>query len=151
MVGTVRWGRGLRYVTAPNGTFVVSVFASNAIGTGPESTSVTVTVPQAAPPPGPPSNLAANVTGTTANFTWSPPASGGAVRNYVLVAGLTPGFSVPFATVPLGATLGFVAPGVAAGTYYVRVLAQNAGGTSAPSNEVTLTIAGLTRRPGRRP
>jgi hypothetical protein len=65
------------------------------------------------------------------------------VANYVLVAGLTPGFSVPYASVPIGATPGAVVPGVPAGTYYVRVLAQNAGGTSAPSNEVALTVAGL--------
>jgi predicted phage tail protein len=134
-------------VAAPNGTFVLSVTAANASGTGPESASVTVTVPQTASPPGAPSNFAASVTGTTVSFTWSPPSSGGAVANYVLLAGLTPGFSVPFATVSLGSTPGSVVPGVPAGTFYVRVVAQNAGGTSAPSNEVVFTVAG-TAPPG---
>jgi hypothetical protein len=131
-------------VAAPNGTFVLSVVAANAAGTGPESTSVTVTVPQAAPAPGPPSNLTASVTGTTVSFTWNPPAGGGPLTNYVLVAGLTPGFSVPYVTMALGPTPGVSVPGVPPGTYYVRVLAQNASGTSATSNEVAVTVAGAT-------
>jgi hypothetical protein len=131
-------------VNAPNGTFVLSVRASNASGTGPESSIVTVTVPQAAPPPGPPSNLTANVTGTTVSFSWSAPASGGALTNYVLVAGLTPGFSVPIATMVLGSTPAVGVPGVPPGTYYVRVLAQNASATGAASNEIMVTVAGAT-------
>lgn len=130
-------------VTAPNGTFVLSVTASNALGTGPESTAVTVTVPQAVEPPAPPSNLTATVSGTTVVFSWSPSSGGGPVANYVLVAGLAPAFAVPYVTMPLGATPGATVPGVPPGTYYVRVLAQNAGGTSAASNEVTVTVAGL--------
>ena len=39
---------------------------------------------------------------------------------------------------------GFSAPEVPAGTYFARVLAQNGGGTSAPSNEVVFTVAGVT-------
>lgn len=145
IVAEVPRGTATSFTTpAPNGTFVLSVRAANGSGTGPESTGVTVTIPQTAPPPGPPSNLAATVSGATVSFGWTPPASGGAVGAYVLVAGLAPGFVVPFAAVPLGATPGFAVPGVPPGTYYVRVLAQNAGGTSAPSNEVAFTVAGLT-------
>ena len=110
-------------------------------GTGPESTSVRVQIPQAAVPPSPPSGLTASVSGSTVMFNWSP--SRGGVTSYLLVAGLTPAFSVPYVTVPLGPTPGFVVPGVPAGTYYVRVLAQNASGTSAASNEVSFTVAGL--------
>ena len=128
-------------VAAPNGNFVLSVSATNASGTGPESTSVRVQVPQAAVPPSPPSGLTASVSGSTVMFNWSPPSGG--VTSYLLVAGLTPAFSVPYVTVPLGPTPGFVVPGVPAGTYFVRVLAQNASGTSAASNEVSFTVAAL--------
>jgi hypothetical protein len=49
----------------------------------------------------PSSNLTVSVVGTTANFTWVPGSGGGAVANYVLVAGTTPGFAIPIASVTL--------------------------------------------------
>jgi YVTN family beta-propeller protein len=128
---------------APNGTYALSVTATNASGTGPESASVTLSVPAVAPPPGAPTNLAATVAGDTATFTWSAPSSGGAPNGYTLVAGLTPGFTAVIASLPLAAApTSSAIPGVPPGTYYVRILAQNAGGTSAASNEVVLTVAG---------
>lgn len=144
VVGTLPVGAGTSFsLPVPDGTYVLTLTATNASGTGPESASVTVTVPQAVTAPGAPSNLTANVSGATANFGWVAPASGGPVVNYLLVAGLTPSFSVPFTSVSLGATASFSVPGVPAGTYYVRVHAQNSGGTSPPSNEVSLTVASL--------
>jgi hypothetical protein len=145
VIATVPMGSVPSYsVTAPNGTFVLSVRGSNASGTGPESAAVTVTVPQVSPPPGPPSGLTASTTGSTVSLSWTPPSSGGAVGTYALVAGLTPGFVVPLTTLPVGATPGYVVAAVPPGTYYVRVLAQNASGASAASNEVTVTVAGAT-------
>ena len=76
-------------------------------------------------------------------FSWTPSSSGGPLTNYVLVAGLTPAFSVPYVTMPLGLTPGVVVSGVPAGTTTMRALAQNAVGTSAASNEVSVTVAGL--------
>lgn len=127
----------------PNGVFVLSIAATNASGTGPESSPVTITLPTVPPPPGPPANLVATASGGTASFSWSAPTTGGAVGGYVLQAGLAPGFAVPIASVPVAAT-GLVIPGVPPGTYYLRVVALNAGGSSAPSNEATLTVAGPT-------
>jgi uncharacterized protein YkwD len=143
VLATLPMGDGTSFsVAAPNGTFVLTATASNASGTSPESSAVTVTVPQAATqPPGMPSNLAATVTGTTANFTWTAPASGGLVESYVLVAGLTAAFGAPIATLPLGPSASASVQNVPPGTYYVRVLATNALGASAPSNEITVTIA----------
>ena len=129
-------------VGAPNGTFVLSVRATNASGPGPESTTVTVTVPQAVPPPGPPSNLAVTVVGNTATFSWTPPSGGGAATSYMLFAGVTPGFAVPIASLPLPNTPGTVVGGIPAGTYYARVIAINGGGMSPPSNDVTIVVAG---------
>lgn len=144
VLATLPMGAGTSFsFSAPNGSFVLSVTASNASGTGPESAPLTVTVPQTVAAPGAPSNLAAVVSGATVSFTWTPPSSGGAVGNYVLQAGTTPGFSTPLASIPLGASPSFAVPGVPAGTYYVRVLAQNSGGTGAASNEVSFTVAGL--------
>ncbi|MEZ5283673.1 MAG: hypothetical protein R2712_02460 [Vicinamibacterales bacterium] len=129
-------------VVAPNGQYVVSVVASNAVGTGPESAAVTVVVPQAVAAPGPPSSLAASVSGSTVTFTWTPPASGGAATGYTLVAGLTPNFTTVIATLPIGAVTSTVVTAVPPGTYYARVVARNGGGTSAPSNEVSVVVSG---------
>jgi hypothetical protein len=40
----------------------------------------------------------------------------------------------------VGSTTTFSASGVASGTYYVRIVAINAAGTSAPSNEVVVVV-----------
>ena len=65
---------------APNGTFHVTVVASNASGFGPESAGITFNVPIGqSPPPGPPTGLAVVVSGTQATFTWTPPTIGGPV------------------------------------------------------------------------
>ncbi len=131
--------------TAPNGIFLLSLTASNASGTGPESAVASVTFPAALVPPASPTGFGVNVSGSTATFSWTAPLSGGAPSGYVLLAGTTPGFSAPFAALPVPASATSLAiPGVPAGTYYLRLVAQNAGGTSAPSNEVTLTVVGLT-------
>lgn len=129
-------------ITAPNGTFILSLTGTNAFGTGPESTPVTVTMPSAAPVPGAPSGLAVSAVGTTATFTWNAPSSGGTPTGYTLLAGLTPGFTTPYASLSLPASpRSVVVPGVPPGVYYVRLVAVNAGGAGAASNQVTLTVA----------
>ncbi len=60
--------------------------------------------------------------------------------NYVVEASLVPSGTV-IATLPVAAT-SLTVPGVPIGVYYVRVRAVNAGGQSAPSNEVTVTVSG---------
>ncbi len=131
-------------VGAPNGAYFLSVVASNASGGGPESNVVSVTVPAVAAPPGSPSGLAVSVVGATATFTWMAPVSGGPVAEFVLAVGFTPGFTTAALVMPLPASATNVTvSSVPPGTYYVRVFARNAGGSSAnSSNEVTLTVAG---------
>lgn len=143
-LGTLPVGNVTNFgLQAPDGVYYLSVVATNAAGAGPESAIVPVVVPALPVPPGTPRTLAASVAGNTVTFSWAAPSSGGGVLEYILVAGLTPGFTVPAATVPLGSAATSVAiPGVPAGTFYARVLARNAGGTSGPSNEVSWTVAG---------
>lgn len=129
-------------VPAPNGTYHVTVRASNASGTGPESAGVTFNVPIVSPPPGAPTGLAVAVAGDQANFTWTAPTTGGPTTGYLLLASATPGG-------PTIAALPFPAPassviisGIPAGTYYVRLAATNDGGAGPLSNEVTVTVVG---------
>ena len=129
-------------VNAPNGTFFLSVQGTNAAGPGPESNVVQVTVPALPPPPGAPTNLTVNVVGNSASFAWTAPGSGGPVGSYALLASNAPG-GAPLATLPLpAAPTTFAIGGIPPGIWYVRLIAQNSGGNSAPSNEVQLNIAG---------
>lgn len=87
--------------------------------------------------PSAPQNLQVNTNGVNVNVSWQPPATG-AVTNYVVAAGTAPlasnlgVFSLGLAT-GIGAQLG-------AGTYYVRVYAENGGLRGPASSDVSFTI-----------
>ena len=92
--------------------------------------------------PGVPANLAATVVGNTVTLSWSAPPAGGAPSTYVVEAGSVPG-AANLANVPTGSTAPSVAfGGVPSGTYYVRVRARNALGSSGPSTEIIVTVGG---------
>jgi len=102
-----------------------------------------VSLPTTTPPPDNPTNLVVNVSGNSATFTWRAPASGGPATGYLLAAGTSPSFAVPLAVVPVPAAPRSISvTGIPAGTFYMRILAQNSGGTSGASNEVTPSVAG---------
>ncbi|HKB11184.1 MAG TPA: fibronectin type III domain-containing protein, partial [Vicinamibacterales bacterium] len=90
--------------------------------------------------PGPPQGLAANSVGSTVTLTWSRPLSGGAVSSYVVEAGSTSA-ATDLATIDTQNPLPvFVAAGVGAGTYFVRVRGANAAGVGPPSNEIIVIV-----------
>ena len=94
--------------------------------------------------PRPPSLHAPSVgANRTVSLTWTPPA--GSVSGYLVDAGSAPGLT-DIGTIPTTAA-SLVVPGVPPGTYYVRVRAQNADGTSLPSNERRLDVAGPPSSP----
>jgi hypothetical protein len=93
-----------------------------------------------------PIGLSASVNGNTVTLAWSPPAlQDQPVTSYVVEAASMPNFSIPnlasFDTT--NPSTGLTAPGVPAGTYYVRVRARNALGLSAPSNEVQVVVGAV--------
>jgi hypothetical protein len=91
--------------------------------------------------PGAPANLVASVSGSTIELKWGLPASGSKPTNYILEAGFTPGASNLFASPTGSAATTFTSRGADAGTYFVRVRASNAEGTSEPSNEVKVVVS----------
>ncbi|HJZ77552.1 MAG TPA: choice-of-anchor tandem repeat GloVer-containing protein [Vicinamibacterales bacterium] len=90
-------------------------------------------------PPGPPSSLGATVSGQTVVLAWNVSSAGGAPTAYVLQVGSSPGSSNVVVS-SVGLTTSLTADGVPPGTYYARVVATNASGTSAPSNEVIVAV-----------
>src|SRR5437899_1244029 len=92
--------------------------------------------------PGVPSNLFGSVSGSVVTLNWSAPASGDAPTSYVVQAGTAAGLSdiTSFDTGTAATSLAVF--NVPAGTYFIRVRAVNSAGTSGPSNEFQLVVAG---------
>jgi hypothetical protein len=90
-------------------------------------------------PPSAPTGVVASADGNTGRLTWAAPPATETITNYIIEAGSTPGANNQGT---------FVAPAnrttfdreATPGTYYVRMFARNACGTSPPSEEVTVTI-----------
>lgn len=88
--------------------------------------------------PGTPNAPTATVNGSTVTIAWAAPATGGSPTSYQLLAGSAPGLA-DLAVVPVNGTA-LVAPGVPSGVYYLRVVATNASGASAPSTDLRLPV-----------
>ena len=130
----------------PNGIYFVRVRARNQTGASDPSNEITVIVGTSActSAPSAPTGLTSTVSGGTVTLAWSAAAGGCAATSYVLQAGSSAGAS-NLANFNTGSTtVSYVATGVGAGTYYVRVLGANAAGQSAASNEVIVTVGGAT-------
>ncbi len=95
--------------------------------------------------PGTPAGLQVSVAGSTVTFQWSTPSSGGTATGYHLFAGAAPGASNYGAIPASGTTL--VVPGVPNGVYYVRVVATNAMGASAPTSDAVVVVGGAPGAP----
>jgi hypothetical protein len=123
----------------------VRIKAQNATGTSAASNEAILVVGSTActGAPGAPSGLTSSVSGSTVTLRWNAPSGGCAATSYVLQAGATSGSSA-LANSNVGNVTSYTATGVGAGTYYVRVVAANAFGQSAASNEVIVTVGSTT-------
>ncbi len=88
-------------------------------------------------PPLPPTALTTTMAGTSLSLAWTAPAS--EVTGYTFSAGTTAG-SGNAATLALPGTQTSIGGTVPGGTFFARVTATNACGTSGPSGEVFFTI-----------
>jgi hypothetical protein len=123
---------------APYGSYFVRVHATNVCGVSPPSNEVNLLVQPCTAAPGAPTGLSVTKNGTFVAFSWNA-AAGAAPTGYVLVVGSQTGLSnlLVFPTGNASTTLAGPAP---PGTYFVRVLAQNACGQSGASNEIRLVV-----------
>ena len=122
-------------IGAPPGTYYVRVRGMNGGVAGPVSNEVVVPVSGACQAPGAPTDLTAITRGTSVFLAWNA-GNGGLPSGYTLHASFT-------SNGPAIAGFGTASPylnvaGVPTGTYYVRVYASTACGTSAASNEIVV-------------
>lgn len=128
--------------TLSPGTYFARIRATNACGTSSASNEVTFTV--AAPPctvPSAPSGLIASVSGTTVTLSWT--AASGTPISYRVEIGTSSGSSDVSST-DTASTATSASTTLSAGTYFIRVKAVNACGTSSASNQVTATTTSTT-------
>jgi hypothetical protein len=94
--------------------------------------------------PGPPQALSSTVTGQLVQLNWLEPVGGGQ-HEYILEAGSRAGVTdIASITLPNTPAFSVVAP---AGNYYVRARARNGCGSSAPSNEILVSVGGCAVPP----
>ena len=122
-----------------SGTYYVRVKTISGTATSGPSNEVVITVGSGSctVAPAAPSGLTSSVAGSTISLGWS--ASSGSPQSYVLEAGSSPGLA-DLARLDLGQPATAFTANAASGTYYVRVRATNACGTSNPSNEILLVV-----------
>lgn len=123
----------------PAGTYFVRVRAVGIDGDSEPSNEVVVSVvgSSCTTPPAPPVNFRPLINGSFVTLNWSSGAGCPATK-FTLHAGSAP-FSSNLAILSLGDTLTFGAS-APAGTYYLRLYAENLYGSSGPSNEVTAVV-----------
>lgn len=128
-------------VTAPAGTYFVRVVAQNAEGQSLASNEVIVTVDAdtGCALPAAPVNVRGTVKDSELYLAWNNVAG---AASFIVQAGVSPGTT--FQTFPVTART--LNASVGAGTFYVRVVAVNACGSSGPSEEIALTFPGNSVR-----
>jgi hypothetical protein len=124
----------------PNGTYFARVSAQNTAGMSPASNEVSFSVPRACgDAPEAPSNLQSSVSGLAVTLTWVAPGSGAVVTGYVIEAGTSPGLA-NIAVVNTGSTATSFTASAVPGTYFVRVRAAGACGSSPASSDVGVVV-----------
>jgi hypothetical protein len=128
--------------TAPTGAFYVRVHTLAGATRSAPSNEIRIFVNVPAPPD-PPRNLVGTPVGSSLTLTWQNAPSGGPPDALLLdVTGtLNTSFTLPV-------TQSFSAPVVPPGTYTISLRATNRSGTSAPSNNITLTFPSGCTPPG---
>jgi glucose/arabinose dehydrogenase len=121
-----------------DGVYYVRVRAINGATAGAESNEIVIAI-GAGPctgPPSPPIGLSSTLNGRLVSLTW---IASGTITSFVLEAGSAPGAS-DAAVVVLAPSARAFSSNASPGTYYARVRAMNACGSSAASNELAIAV-----------
>ncbi len=94
--------------------------------------------------PDAPTNFTVAAVLSTVTLSWTPASTGGVAQRYIVDAGAAPGvYNLGSATYPASVTSTAIG-NVPAGTYYLRVRAENALGRSVSSVERAVTVGACT-------
>jgi hypothetical protein len=128
------------------GDYYVRIRGANGAALSAPSNEVVVPIRAGCHPPGAPTNFTQIVRGTLGFLMWNP-GNGGQATTYTVMASFSPNDPNPPVRLPLGSL--YLTLGIPPGSYYVRVVASNGCGTSAPSNEINVVAPFTT--PARTP
>lgn len=118
------------------GDYYVRIIGANGAAESAPSNEIVLPVRNGCYAPGAPTNFTQIVRGTLGFLMWNP-GNGGLPSTYTVRASFVPNDPNPPIQLPLN-TLYFTL-GIPPGSYYVHVVATNACGVSAPSNELLVT------------
>ncbi len=131
--------RSFTFDPIPTGFFFLRVRAKAGAFAGAATPDVMINVGNVPAPPSPPATFVVSRSGSTATLTWSAPLIGTAT-SYIIEAGTATGLA-NLGVIDTGSTATTLSvPGVPAGTYYLRMRAVNALGSSPASVERVLTV-----------
>ncbi len=128
------------------GDYYVRIIGANGAAESAPSNEIVLPVRNGCYAPGAPTNFTQIVRGTLGFLAWNP-GNGGQPTTYTVRASGTPNDPNPPVQLPLNALA--LTLGIPPGSYYVHIVASNACGTSAPSNEILVTAPANT--PARTP
>jgi fibronectin type 3 domain-containing protein len=136
-------GTSYTNTSLPPGTYYYKVTAEDAAGNvSPASNEASAVVTGDVTPPGAPGSLAASGSGNSVALTWTASTDNVGVTRYNVHRGTAAGFTPSAANriaQPTGTT--HSDPGLAPGTYYYRVTAEDAAGNVSPaSNEASAVV-----------
>ncbi|MEW6322836.1 MAG: fibronectin type III domain-containing protein [Acidobacteriota bacterium] len=128
----------------PNGSYLVSVGAINAAGTGPQSAETAFTVGPAAPSvPSAPIDLRAVVNGPSVTLTWNLPATSPVAQSFWVEVG-TASDASNLGVYDTNSASTTVTSAMLPGLYFVRVRGRNAAGVGAASASVSFLVTAGT-------
>src|SRR5262245_21976276 len=128
--------------TAPPGYYMLFIVDTNGVPSVASFVRVTPNLNDTTPP-SPPSNLTATAGAGQISLAWGASSDNVGVARYDVHRSTTPGFT-PGAGNRIAQPTGtsYTDTGLAAGTYYYKVIAEDAAGNlSAPSNEANATVS----------
>ncbi len=134
-------------VAGATGTGGVTFTAADGVATATHTVQLSVAATLGAPDP--PTTLSVAVSGASLQLAWTPATTGAAATAFAVAVGTAPGTTTLPVQTTAATSLTVAVP--SSGTYYARVQAMNAAGSSIASPEAEAVVSLTGGRPGRTP